>query len=276
MTHTQMVLRVRAREGVPELVIAKKPVRCIVWHWNHRCIRVPFMRAANVIDLGPIQHGLMLHQLRYVKSMMYDFPWAKAHLRSLLSRYTIKEVTKEELYPQLNALGQQVQREVALRTKQQRLLTARKQHLTIALTLATSVVNDTVLTKVGRRGRMHASRLLFNPKKPLELRWRHKHGERSFESLAVDQIKVIEGIDNANLSGRLGAVGRGSKKTAVAVDPQSFVTLQTPARSLDLQVASALHREWLAKGMRDIVAFAQQYKASRATLRDSSNFSDSV
>ncbi|KAG7386569.1 hypothetical protein PHYPSEUDO_015477 [Phytophthora pseudosyringae] len=279
---TQMVLRVRERtsDGVPELVISKKPVRFVVWHWNDRCVRVPFMSAANFMDLGPAQHGIMLRQLRYVKSMMHDLPWAKAHLRSLLSRYTAKEVTKEELYPQLNALGQQVQREIISRGKKHRALTARKQRLTVTLTLATSVVNDTLVTKFGRRGRPHSSRLLYDPTTPLQLRWRRKHGERSVEHLVVDEIEVIEVPDSSQLIGG-GSFGRGNKKAAaaVAVDPESCLSLVTPTRSLDLQVASSLHREWLANAVRDIVSFAQQFKAAKAStanFSDSSSSSDSM
>ncbi|OWZ16741.1 hypothetical protein PHMEG_0009418 [Phytophthora megakarya] len=272
-TQTQMVLRVRERasDGVPELVIAKKPVRVVMWHWNDRRVRVPFMSAANFMELGPAQHGIMLRQLRYVKSMMHELPWAKAHLRSLLSRYTAKEVTKEELYPQLNALGQQVQREINSRAKQHRALTARKQRLTVTLTLATSVVNDTLVTKFGRRGRPHASRLLYDPTSPLQLRWRRKHGERSVEYLTADEIEVIEVPDGA------GSFGRGNKKAAaaVAVDPESCLSLVTPSRSLDLQVASALHREWLANAVRDIVSFAQQYKAAKASTASVSDGSSS-
>lgn len=278
-----MVLRVRERssDGVPELVIAKKPVRFVVWHWNDRCVRVPFMSAANFMELGPAQHGIMLRQLRYVKSMMHELPWAKSHLRSLLSKYIAKEVTKEELYPQLNALGQQVQHEISSRAKQHRLLTARKQRLTVTLTLATSVVNDTLVTKFGRRGRPHASRLLYDPTTPLQLRWRRKHGERSVESLIADEIEVIEAPDISRLSGGAGTFGRGNKKAAaaVAVDPESCLSLVTPTRSLDLQVASALHREWLANAVRDIVVFAKQYKAAKshgATLSDDGNSSDSM
>ncbi|RLN14335.1 hypothetical protein BBJ28_00014162 [Nothophytophthora sp. Chile5] len=266
---TQMVIRVRERKGdrVPELVIAKKPVRFVVWHWNDRCIRVPFLSAANIMPLGPAQHGIMLRQLRYVKSVMHEFPWAKAHLRALLSKYTAKEVSKEELYPQLNALGQHVQREIGQRARQHRALAARKQRLTVTLTLATGVVNDTFVTKFGRRGRPHASRLLYDPSSPLQLRWRRKHGERSVEFLAVDEIQVVEIPDaspRASANGGTGAFGRGNKKAAaaVAVDPDSCLSLVTPTRSLDLQVASSLHREWLANAIRDLVSFAQQYKAA--------------
>ncbi|RLN32551.1 hypothetical protein BBJ28_00016199 [Nothophytophthora sp. Chile5] len=266
---TQMVIRVRERKGdrVPEIVIAKKPVRFVVWHWNDRCIRVPFLSAANIMPLGPAQHGIMLRQLRYVKSVMHEFPWAKAHLRALLSKYTAKEVSKEELYPQLNALGQHVQREIGQRARQHRALAARKQRLTVTLTVATGVVNDTFVTKFGRRGRPHASRLLYDPSSPLQLRWRRKHGERSVEFLAVDEIRVVEIPDaspRASANGGTGAFGRGNKKAAaaVAVDPASCLSLVTPTRSLDLQVASSLHREWLANAIRDLVSFAQQYKAA--------------
>ncbi|CEG49266.1 uncharacterized protein PHALS_07038 [Plasmopara halstedii] len=276
-SQTQMVLRVRARDGVPQLLIAKKPVRCVVWHWNDRCIRVPFMSAANMMELGPAQHGIMLRQLRYVKSMMHDYPWAKAHLRSLLSKYTAKEVTKEELYPQLNALGQQVQRELSTRAKQHRTLTARKQRLTITLTLATNTINDTIVTKFGRRGRPHASRLLYDPMTPLQLRWRRKHGERSVEFLVVDKIQVIEGHDNSIGNGSTPSFGRGNKKAAaaVAIDPESCLSLVTPTRSLDLQVASSLHREWLANAVRDIISFAHQFKAAKANTVNSGDSSSS-
>ncbi|KAL4139125.1 hypothetical protein PRIC2_002623 [Phytophthora ramorum] len=278
-TQTQMVLRVRERtsDGVPELVISKKPVHIVVWHWNDRCIRVPFMSAVNFMELGPAQHGIMLRQLRYVKSMMHELPWAKAHLRSLLSKYTAKEVSKEELYPQLNALGQQVQREIGSRARQHRALTARKQRLTVTLTLASSVVNDTLVTKFGRRGRPHASRLMYDPTSPLQLRWRRKHGERSIEYLAVDEIQVIEVPDSSRLIAGAGTFGRGNKKAAaaVAVDPESCLSLVTATRSLDLQVASALHREWLANAVRDIVSFAQQYKSAKANTASSSDSSSS-
>jgi len=278
-TQSQMVLRVRERssDGVPELVIAKKPVRFVAWHWNDRCIRVPFMGEASFIELGPAQHGIMLRQLRYVKSMMHELPWAKAHLRSLLSKYTAKEVSKEELYPQLNALGQQVQRDIGSRARQHRALTARKQRLTVTLTLATSVVNDTLVTKFGRRGRPHASRLMYDPTSPLQLRWRRKHGERSIEYLDVDEIQVIEVPDSSRLSGGAGSFGRGNKKAAaaVAVDPESCLSLVTATRSLDLQVASSLHREWLANAVRDIVSFAQQYKAAKGNTAKSSDGSSS-
>ncbi|RLN61698.1 hypothetical protein BBP00_00005234 [Phytophthora kernoviae] len=149
-----MVLRVRERTngGVPQLVITKKPVRSVVWHWNDRRIRVPFMNSANFIELGPAQHGIMLKQLRYVKSTMHDLPWAKAHLRALLSKYTAKDVTKEQLYPQLNALGHQVQQELGARAKEHRSITARKQRLTVTLTIATGVVNDTLVTKFAVQG----------------------------------------------------------------------------------------------------------------------------
>ncbi|KAG6615092.1 Shikimate kinase [Phytophthora cinnamomi] len=77
-----------------------------------------------------------------------------------------------------------------------------------------------------------------------------------------------------------GAFGRGNKKAAaaVAVDPESCLTLVTPSRSLDLQVASALHREWLANAVRDIVSFAQQYKAAKtsASSSDEGSSSDSM
>ncbi|CAI5712074.1 unnamed protein product [Peronospora destructor] len=264
-TQTQMMLRVRERmsDGVPELVIVKKPVHFVMWHWNDRCVRVPFINAANYMELGPAQHNIMLRQLRYIKSMMYKLPWAKAHLRALLSKYTAKELSKKELYPQLNALGEQVQSDISLRARQHRAVVARKQRLKITLTLATSVVNDTKMTKFGRRGRPHASRLLYDPTFPLQLRWRRKHGEWSTEYLAVDEMQVIEGRDSLRGASGAETFGRENNKTvAVLADPESCLSFVTPTRSLNLQITSSLHREWLANAMRDLVSFAEQHKAT--------------
>ncbi|RMX63857.1 hypothetical protein DD238_005703 [Peronospora effusa] len=267
-TQNQILLRVRERmsDGVPELVIVKKPVHFVMWHWNDRCVCVPFMNATNYMELGPAQHDIMLRQLRYIKLMMYELPWAKAHLRALLSKYTAKELSKKELYPQLNALGEQVQSDISSRAKQHHALIARKHRLKVTLTLATSVVNDTKMSKSGRRGRPHTSRLLYDPTFPLQLRWRRKHGEWSTEYLAVDEIQVIEGSDDLRATSGAETFGRETIKTvAVLADPESCLSFVTPTRSLNLQVASSLHREWLANAMRDLVSFAQQHEAIQAT-----------
>ena len=260
-----MTLRARERmsNGVPELVIVKKSVHFVIWHWNDRCVRVPFMNAANYMELGPAQHDIMLRQLRYIKLMMYELPWAKAHLRALLSKYTSKELSKKELYPQLNALGEQVQSDISSRARQHRALVARKQRLQVTLTLATSAVNNTKMTKFGRRGRSHASRLLYDPSFPLQLRWRRKHGKWSTEYLAVDEIQVIEGLDSSWVTSGAETFDRENQTTAVVVaDPESCLSFVTPTRSLHLQVTSALHREWLANAIRDLVSFAQQHETT--------------
>lgn len=48
----------------------------------------------SLFELGPPQHALMLRQLRYVKSVMCDLPWAKGALRDMLTKYTSKEYVK--------------------------------------------------------------------------------------------------------------------------------------------------------------------------------------
>ncbi|CAH0474652.1 unnamed protein product [Peronospora belbahrii] len=263
----QMVLHVREsmRDGIPELVIDKPPVPIATW--NNGCMYDPFMNMAKYMKLGPAQHGMMLKQLRYIKLMMHEMPWAKAHLRALLSKYTSKEISKEELYPQLNILGQQVQSDVSSRARQLRALTTQKQRLTVTLKLATGVVNNTTFRKYGRRGQPHVSRLLYNPKFPLQLRWRRKHGEWSAEYLALDEIQVVEVSDSFNLiKSRVGGSfnGRGIKKSAATLDPDVCLSFVTFSRSLDLQIANSLQREWLANAVRDLVSFAQEHKATKA------------
>ena len=46
---------------------------------------------APLFELGPPQHALMLRQLRYVKSVMCELPWAKGTLRDMLTKYTSKQ-----------------------------------------------------------------------------------------------------------------------------------------------------------------------------------------
>ncbi|KAJ0395046.1 hypothetical protein ATCC90586_000405 [Pythium insidiosum] len=206
-TSSQMVLRVRERksDGLPELVIAKRPARTLVWQWPDRQVRVPFM-----IQLGPHQHGVMLRQLRYVKSVMNDFPWAKTHLKELLASYTKKDLTKEQLYPQLNLLSYQLQGEIGTHVKKQRQLAAKKQRLTTQLSLATTALNELQVTKYGRRGKPHETRLSYDPGEPTKLHWVRKNGERSAVALDVDVLRVqcYDSGDSSNMSKPLKRCGR--------------------------------------------------------------------
>ncbi|TYZ66084.1 hypothetical protein PybrP1_003793 [[Pythium] brassicae (nom. inval.)] len=255
---SQMVVRVRERkaDGVPELVICKKPSRFVVWQWNERQVRIPF-----VIQLGPQQHGVMLRQLRFVKSVMHDLPWAKAHLKDLLSAYTKKHMSKEQLYPQLNHLSHHVQAELGGKAKKQLLLAAKKQHLTLQLTLAAGAVNELHMIKFGRRGKPHETRLCYDPSDPTRLHWLRKNGDRSDEFLPVDEIDV-RGAD-AHLDSSV--LKRAARK--YPLDPDACVSLVSPARSLDLQLKSSLQRDWLVNALRDVISFAKQYKAAGALGR---------
>lgn len=250
----QMVVRVRERklDGIPELVIRKKPAaRFVVWQWNERQVRIPLM-----IQLGPQQHGIMLRQLRYVKSVMHDFPWAKAHLKDLLSSYTKKDMTKEQLYPQLNHLSRHVQEEIGSKAQKQRLLTAKKHHLTMQLTIAAGVVNDMRMVKFGRRGKPHDTKLCYDPSDPTRLHWLRKSGEKSDEFLPVDEIDVRSNSAQFNTS----VIKRVARK--YPLDPECCVSLVTGVRNLDLQLKSSLQRDWLLNALHDIISFAKQYKAA--------------
>jgi hypothetical protein len=268
---SQLVLRVRERkrDGVRELVLRKQPrgFLPVAWHWHdrHRGAQAVLDEYERVVKLGPHQHGVMLRQLRFVKAAMHEFPWAKTHLRELLARYTAQQLSKEALYPQLALLSTQVQSEVATRAVRAKTLAARKQRLTLTLTLATGVVNDVRATKFGRRGRPHATRLCYDPSDPLRLRWVRKGGERSDESLVVDELQVLEQEQALARDGasfdlkrvlKTGGSGEG--------DCACLLSLVSPGRALDLCVKTPLHREWLAMALREVAAFARQFRASGA------------
>jgi hypothetical protein len=258
---SQMVVRVRERksDGRPELVISKRPARFLVWNWNDRQIRVPFN-----IQLGPHQHGVMLRQLRYVKSVMNDFPWAKTHLKDLLAAYTKKDMSKEELYPQLNMLSHQVQQEIGVQVKKQKHIMAKKQHLTMQLSLATSMINEIHITKYGRRGKPHDTKLYYDPGQPTKLHWIRKNGERSSESLEVDLIEV-HCYDADSKEKELSAgIKKAVKKFSQTASLESCVSLVTPLRTLDVQLKSTMHREWLMNALCDVISFARQYRAAGA------------
>lgn len=245
---SQMVLRVRKADGKPEIVISKQSApRFVVWQWSDRRVRMPLAMA-----LGPQQHGLMLRHLRYVKSVMHHFPWAKTQLRGLLASYTKKDMSKEELYPQLSTLNLQVEQEMASKQHKQKALTSKKNHLSLQLSIATSALNELQVTKFGRRGRPHETNLSYDPRDPMRLCWIRKNGDKSDEWLALDDMRILDGSESELLR-------KANRKHA-----DCCVTLATSTRSLDLQLKSTLHRDWLVNALKDVVAFALQYKAAGA------------
>lgn len=248
---SQMVLRVRKADGKPEIVISKQNApRFVVWQWSDRRVRMPLAMA-----LGPQQHGLMLRQLRYVKSVMHHFPWAKTQLRGLLASYTKKDMSKEELYPKLSTLNHQVEQEMASKQHKQKALTSKKNHLSLQLSIATSALNELHVTKFGRRGRPHETKLSYDPRDPMRLCWFRKNGDKSDEWLALDDLRILVGSESELLR-------KASRKHAL--DAECCVTLVTSTRSLDLQLKNALHRDWLVNALKDVVSFAHQYKAAGA------------
>ncbi|TMW69058.1 hypothetical protein Poli38472_001214 [Pythium oligandrum] len=265
---SQMVVRVRGRksDGKPEVVISKRPARFFVWQWNDRQVRIPFM-----IQLGPHQHGIMLRQLRYVKSVMNDFPWAKTHLKELLAAYTKKEMSKEELYPQLNQLSNQVQEEIGSHIKKQKQLFIKKQRLTTQLSVATGVLNDLQVTKHGRHGKPHDTKLCYDPGQPTKLQWIRKNGDQSSEVMAVDEITIQCYSDETNEEDMSVGMKKAIKKFPNQIVPSHSLSLVTATRTLDLQLKSPMHREWLVTALHDVISFARQYKAAGARRQDGSS-----
>jgi hypothetical protein len=239
----------RLKNGTQEITINKKFFN----FWGHHRIRMPLMQ------LGPYQHGIMLRQLRFVKGIMQEIPWAKAHLRHLLAQYTAKDISKEELYPQLNYLSDHVKKEIETKTQAQNTLITKKNRIALKITLAQSIMNQMDILKFGRRGKPHATKLIYDGRNPLELHWISKKGEKSEECLNVDEIQVVFGPEDAV---KLTPVlKRAVRKQGESLDLNACVSLVTPSRTLDLQLKSSIHRDWLVNSLNDLITFAIQYKA---------------
>ncbi|CAK4083488.1 unnamed protein product [Aphanomyces euteiches] len=207
-----------------------------------------------VLELGPQQNALMLRQLRYVKGVMHDLPWAKGRLRDMLSQYTQKELSKELLYPQLGHLSTQVQEELQAKSKAQKSLLETKSKLTVTLQLAKNVINDLQIIKFGRRGKPHDTKLFYDECHPSMLYWQSKQGERSAAFLPLHSVKSIEaGIETVVLK-------KAAKKQTL--DPDCCLSLVTEERTLDLKMKNPLQRDWLLKALREVIDYAVQYRAT--------------
>ncbi|KAF0705575.1 Aste57867_7014 [Aphanomyces stellatus] len=212
-----------------------------------------------VLELGPQQNAMMLRQLRYVKGVMHDLPWAKSRLRDMLSQYTQKDLTKEDLFPQLSHLSTQVQDELHAKSKAQKTLLETKSKLTVTLQLAKNVINDLTLLKFGRRGKPHETKLFYDECHPTMLYWQSKQGERSTAFLPLHAVTAIEvGVTTAVLK-------KASKKQSI--DADCCLSLVTDERTLDLKMKNALQRDWLLKSLREVVDYAIQYRANYAAKK---------
>ncbi|ETV76786.1 hypothetical protein H257_09239 [Aphanomyces astaci] len=213
-----------------------------------------------VLELGPQQNAMMLRQLRYVKGVMHELPWAKGRLRDMLSQYTQKELSKELLFPQLSHLSTQVQDELTSKSQAQKSLLETKSKLTVTLQLAKSVINDLHILKFGRRGKPHETKLFYDECHPSMLYWQSKQGERSNAFLPLHAVKAIHvGMETAVLK-------KAAKKTPI-LDPDCFLSLVTEERTLDLKLKNALQRDWLLKALREVVEYAVTYRANFAAKK---------
>lgn len=100
------------------------------------------------------------------------------------------------------------------------------------------------LTKYGRRGGPHATRLHCNQSGTLQ--WQHKRGSLSD---AADLARVLQILD-----GRQTAVFR-KYATSVALEARSF-SLVFSDRTLDLETQSVSHRDWLVSALRTLISYA--------------------
>ncbi|ETW02052.1 hypothetical protein H310_05666 [Aphanomyces invadans] len=208
-----------------------------------------------VLELGPQQNAMMLRQLRYVKGVMHELPWAKSRLRDMLSQYTQKDLSKELLFPQLSHLSTQVQDELTSKSQAQKSLLETKSKLTVTLQLAKCVINDLHILKFGRRGKPHETKLFYDECHPCMLYWQSKQGERSNAYLPLHGVKAIHiGMETAVLK-------KAAKKTP-SLDADCFLSLVTDDRTLDLKLKNVLQRDWLLKSLREVVDYAIQYRAN--------------
>ncbi|OQR94262.1 hypothetical protein ACHHYP_01523 [Achlya hypogyna] len=213
-----------------------------------------------VMELGPEQNAIMLRQLRYVKGVMHDLPWAKSRLRDMLSHYTQKELSKEDLFPQLSHLSVQVQDDLDTKAKAQKHVLEAKSKQAVTLQLAKSIINELAIVKYGRRGKPHETKLYYDETHPCVLYWQSKQGDRSSSFLPLHSVKAIE-------VGFATAVFKRAARKQTDLDPDRCLSLVTADRTLDLRLPNTLQRDWLLKALQDVVAYAVHYRASAPQKR---------
>ncbi|OQR96033.1 hypothetical protein THRCLA_07401 [Thraustotheca clavata] len=222
-----------------------KPLKVSLFSFHPAAAAVP----APVLELGPQQNAIMLRQLRYVKGVMHELPWAKSRLRDMLSHYTQKDLSKEDLFPQLSHLSVQVQEDMDAKTKAQKQAIEAKSKQATTLQIAKAVINDLSITKYGRRGKPHDTKLFYDEAHPCILYWQSKQGDRSSSFLPLHAVKSIE-------SGLVTPVFKRAARKQPDLDPSKCLSLVTEDRTLDLRLSNELQRDWLLKALQDAVHYA--------------------
>lgn len=201
-------------------------------------------------ELGASHHSMMLRQLRYVKSVMHELPWARGALKHMLLRYTDKEISKEEMYPKLYHLSFHVHSTLSEHHAQVQEDVARRNRMSLQLAIAQDVVTSMTITKYGRLGAPHTTKLMYNATNPLNLHWRSKNGDKSCKSIRLDHTTSIDrGASTPILI-------RAQRK--FKADPDCCISIKTGTRNLDISFASSLEREWMINALQPIVAFSKQ------------------
>ena len=68
----------------------------------------------------------------------------------------------------------------------------KRNRASLQLTIAQEVINGLSVTKFGRRGRPHATHLIYDPTFPLALFWKSKNGEKSANGLDLNLVISVE------------------------------------------------------------------------------------
>lgn len=168
-------------------------------------------------------------------------------------------MNKEEMFPRLCHLSGQVETTLRNKSDDQRQNIIQRNRASLQLSIAQEVINDITITKHGRRGRPHASRLIYDPAHPLQLHWRSKNGQRSNQSLDLNLVKDLE----------MGIVTSVLKKAGkkYKMDPEACVSLVTPDRTLDLELTDSIQRDWLISALNPVIAFAKDWSIAEKKRR---------
>ncbi|KDO24845.1 hypothetical protein SPRG_09678 [Saprolegnia parasitica CBS 223.65] len=233
-----------------------KPLNMSLFSLHPNAAAIP----APVLELGLQQNAIMLRQLRYVKGVMHELPWAKSRLRDMLSHYTQKDLTKEDLFPQLSHLSVQVQDDLDAKAKAQKHVIEAKAKQATTLQLAKGIINELTIVKYGRRGKPHETKLYYDETHPCVLYWQSKQGDRSSSFLPLHSVKAIE-------VGHVTHVFKRAARKHADLDPSRCLSLVTEDRTLDLRLPNTLQRDWLLKALQDAVQYAVQYRATAPAKR---------
>ena len=119
------------------------------------------------------------------------------------------------------------------------------------------------LTKYGRRGGPHATRLHCN--RCGTLQWQHKRGGLSSPVDLADVLQVLEGRQTTVFRKYTPASGHHTSHTSGTTgssrpDAACSFSIVVKDRTLDLETQSENHRDWLMSALRTLISYARKQR----------------